>query len=222
MSTNLPSLLLIEDDPAQRILLAAYLAQGGFRVLEADSMAQARAQLARTEPSLALLDLNLPDGNGLDLLDGFLLRAIPVIILTCRPEDRIPALERGADDFLDKPFHPRELLARAHNLLRRRGQPPAGALPFRQDLERRCVVDAQGRTVVLTQGEFNLLHALVAAQGRVVSRADLLECISPDGGSSSGRSVDVLISRLRRKLEPDPRSPRLLLTALGLGYRLQA
>jgi two-component system, OmpR family, torCAD operon response regulator TorR len=214
-------LLLIEDDPAQRLLLAAYLRQDGFRVLEAGNLAQGRALLQAGPPDLVLLDLNLPDGDGLELARELLRRDILVIIVTSRPQDRIPALELGADDYLDKPYQPRELLARVRNLLRRRGGQAVCFGGYRQDGERRSLTGADGREVNLTRGEFDLLAALVEARGRVVSRADLLECISPDGTSIAGRSVDVLISRLRRKLETAPGNPRLLVTVPGLGYRLQ-
>ncbi len=214
-------LLLIEDDPAQRLLLAAYLRRDGFEVLEAATMARSRALMKGSPPDLVLLDLNLPDGDGLELARELLRREILTIIVTSRPEDRIPALELGADDYLDKPCQPRELLARVRNLLRRRGRPAQCFGGYRQDRERRSMVDADGRAVNLTRGEFDLLAALVEARGRVVSRADLLECISPDGTSTAGRSVDVLISRLRRKLEADPGNPRFLVTVPGLGYRLQ-
>lgn len=218
------SVLLLEDDPAQRLLLAAYLRQAGLQVNEADSLAQARTLIGEYLPRLALLDLNLPDGDGFDLLRELLQRGIPVIVVTCRPEDRIPALEIGADDFLDKPYHPRELLARVHNVLRRCKDltPQSVRLgSFHLDLEGRSLVDAHGEEVGLTRGEFDLLAALVEGRGRVVGRADLSELVSPDGAGTCGRSVDVLVSRLRHKLEADPKNPRLLLTAPGIGYRLR-
>ncbi|MFZ1614335.1 MAG: response regulator transcription factor [Holophaga sp.] len=216
-------ILLLEDDSAQRLLLAAYLRQDGFEVLEADCLAQGRAHMKDGAPHLVLLDLNLPDGDGLVLARELLQKAIPVIIVTSRPEDRIPALELGADDYLDKPFQPRELLARIHNLLRRCGEAPHVLQlgTFRFDPKRRHLRDATGASVNLTRGEFELLEALVAAKGRVVHRTDLSELISPDGAGLGGRSVDVLVSRLRHKLETDPSNPNLLLTAPGIGYRIQ-
>ena len=222
---TLPCLLLIEGDPAQRVLLGVYLTQDGFRVLEAGTPAEGRLRIAEATPRLVVLDLDLPDGTGPALLEELLASNLPVIALTSLPEDRIPALEQGAEDCMEKPFNPRELLAKAHNILRRNGVPSAWGTPFglfHQDPERRCVWDVHGEVVDLSRGEFELLSRLLAAHGRVVSRADLLECISPNGSSSCGRSVDVLVSRLRRKLEPNSREPRLLLTAPGIGYRIQA
>lgn len=217
-------ILLVEDDPAQRLLLAAYLRQDGFQVLEADCLAQGRAQAREGILHLVLLDLTLPDGDGLELARELLLRNLPVIILTSRAEDRIPALELGADDYLDKPFQPRELLARIHNLLRRCGEQPKPDFrfgSFKLSLERRTLMGSDGKEVLLTRGEFQLLEALLEAKGRVVPRADLSELISGEGAGLGGRSVDVLVSRLRHKLEPDPSNPNLLLTAPGIGYRIQ-
>ena len=216
-------ILLLEDDPAQRLLLAAYLRQDGFEVVESESLAQSRAFIQENAPNLVLLDLILPDGDGLELAREVLQRDIPVIIVTSRPEDRIPALELGADDYLDKPYHPRELLARVHNVLKRCRNLSAQVLPvgtFQLDLERRRLLNLEGKEVSLTRGEFDLLAALAAAQGRMASRADLSELVSPDGAGVCGRSVDVLVSRLRQKLEADPRHPCLVLTAPGHGYRL--
>ncbi len=219
-----PHILLLEDDPAQRLLLAAYLRTSGCQVREAESLGQGRAFLEEGAPSLALVDLNLPDGDGLELAREMIRRGIPVIIVTSRPQDRIPALELGADDYLDKPYQPRELLARVQNVLRRCGQRASGSIRFGTfllDLERRQVRADDGGEIGLTRGEFDLLAALARAQGRVASRADLAELVSPDGNGAGGRSVDVLVSRLRHKLEADPGNPSLLLTAPGYGYRLR-
>lgn len=217
-------ILLLEDDPAQRLLLAAYLRTAGCRVQEAESLAQGRAFMEEGAPSLALVDLNLPDGDGLELARNMIRRGIPVIIVTSRMQDRIPALELGADDYLDKPYQPRELLARVQNVLRRCGQRASRTLQigtFQLDLERRQVRNADGGEIGLTRGEFDLLAALALAQGRVSSRAVLAELVSPEGNGAGGRSVDVLVSRLRHKLEEDPGNPSLVLTAPGYGYRLR-
>ncbi len=218
------AILLIEDDPAQRLLLAAYLRQAAFQVEEAGTLAQGRARAAATHPSLVLLDLNLPDGDGLELTRELIRRAIPVLIVTSRPKDRLLALELGADDFVEKPYDPRELLARIQNLLRRCGGTSTYPLPigsFHMDVAGRRLLDDRGREITLTRGEFDLLAALLEARGRVVSRADLSEIISPEGGTVCSRSVDTLISRLRRKLADDPRTPGLLQTVPGVGYRAE-
>jgi DNA-binding response OmpR family regulator len=218
-------LLLIEDDPAQRLLLAAYLRNAGFQVVEAESVAQGRTQIQKAKPRLVLLDLNLPDGDGLVFARELRQHDLPMIIVSIREEDRIDGLELGVDDFVTKPYQPRELVARVNNVLRRSQSAPAGTLrrfgAYLLDPACRLVRDGSGREVELTQGEFNLLAELVHASGRVVSRADLAEAIHPEGEIPSGRSVDVLISRLRQKLEPDPASPRLILTVPGQGYRLR-
>nr|WP_320132623.1 response regulator transcription factor [uncultured Holophaga sp.] len=219
-------LLLVEDEPAQRQLLAAYLGRADYGVLEAGSMAEAQAQLAVGRPDLAVVDLNLPDGDGLELALGLSQGGLPVIVVSARETDRLRGLEAGLDDFVVKPCNPRELVARASNILRRcRGQRVTGLCvfgPYRLDAERRLVLDAGGGVIALTRGEFDLLGELVLARGRVRTRSQLAEALNPEGGSGSWRSVDVLMSRLRQKLEADPHKPALLLTAPGYGYRLNA
>jgi len=218
------AILLIEDDPAQRLLLAAYLRQANFQVEEAGTLAQGRALATAVHPSLVLLDLNLPDGDGLDLARELIRRGTSVFVVTSRPKDRLLALELGAVDFVEKPYDPRELLARIQNLLRRRGGPslqPHALGSFLLDAPRRRLVDGQGREVPLTRGEFDLLSALVEARGRVLTRAHLAEIISPEGDTAGGRSVDTLVSRLRRKLTDDPKHPCLVQTMPGVGYRVQ-
>jgi two-component system torCAD operon response regulator TorR len=217
-------ILLLEDELAQRLLLAAYLRQAGFQVQEAATLAEARALAAREAPHLALVDLNLPDGDGLGLARELRRLNLPVVILTCRAEDRVRALEGSADDFLDKPFDPRELLARVRNLLRRSGPGGGAAVEalgcYRLDRGRRQVLLESGAPLALTRGEYEILAELAEARGRALCRAELAEAVSPEGQAASLRSVDVLVSRLRRKLEADPGHPRLLLTVPGYGYRL--
>lgn len=217
-----PGILLIEDDPAQRLLLAAYLRQDGLAVVEAGTLAEAHSRL-ETRPDLVLLDLTLPDGDGLDLARSLVGRGVPVLVVTCRPGDQLRALELGADDFVCKPYDPRELLARIRNLLRRCGRPsqPLAMGAYRLDPQGRRLLDPDGAEVALTRGEFDLLEALCAARGRVLSRGYLADVLNPEG-DGGGRSVDVLVSRLRRKLADDPRRPGLLQTVPGVGYRLRA
>lgn len=217
-----PTLLLVEDDPAQRLLLGAYLRQGGHVVVEAGTLAEARTKVAEAAPALVLLDLGLPDGDGLVLARELRAREVPLVIVTSREGDRLLALELGADDYLVKPYDPRELAARVANVLRRCLRAPEGLRvgSYVLDGERRTLQDAQGKPIELTPGEFALLLELAEARGCVVGRAQLSEAVSPDRDASNLRSVDVLVSRLRQKLEPDPANPRLILTAQGLGYRL--
>lgn len=216
------TLLLVEDDPAQRLLLGAYLRQGGHEVAEVGTLAEARARVAEVVPALVLLDLGLPDGDGLTLARELRAQDVPLMIVTSREGDRLVGLELGADDYLVKPFDPRELAARVTNVLRRCQRAPEGLRvgPYALDVERRTLEDAQGRDVELTPGEFALLAELAEARGRVVGRAQLAEAISPDRDTSTLRSVDVLVSRLRHKLEADPANPSLILTVSGIGYRL--
>ncbi|MFZ1614864.1 MAG: response regulator transcription factor, partial [Holophaga sp.] len=172
---------------------------------------------------LILLDLNLPKGEGLAFAQEILNRQIPLIMVSNRPQDKILALELGVDDYLDKPYQPRELLARIQNLLRRYQSLLPEAFHFGLfclDPSGRRLMNAEGKEVGITRGEFDLLAALLKAKGRVLSRAQLSEIISPDGAVVSNRSVDTLVFRLRRKLADDPRCPTLLQTIPGVGYRM--
>ncbi len=217
------SILLIEDDLAQRLSLAAYLRQANLGVSEADSLSQGRSLIDIKQPRLILLDLNLPKGEGLAFAQEILNRQIPLIMVSNRPQDKILALELGVDDYLDKPYQPRELLARIQNLLRRYQSLLPEAFHFGLfclDPSGRRLMNAEGKEVGITRGEFDLLAALLKAKGRVLSRAQLSEIISPDGAVVSNRSVDTLVFRLRRKLADDPRCPTLLQTIPGVGYRM--
>lgn len=226
--------LVLEDEPATRALLASLLEAEGYRVTTAELGAQALDLVAHYNFDLILLDLNLPDEDGLFIARELRAKSdVGIIILTSRKEDidRVIGLEMGADDYVTKPFFPRELVARVKNLLRRlapaRGtRREAGAgREIRQfdgwvmDLARRSLTNAQGREISLTRAEFDLLTALVNSAGRVLSRDQLLDAIGSQFWTPVDRTIDVLVSRLRRKMEIDPKSPTIILTSHGYGYK---
>jgi len=223
-------ILVVDDDARLRSLLQRYLAGEGFRVTTADTAADARAKLRAINPDLMVLDVMMPGESGLDLTSGLrrtLGHDLPVLLLTARgaPEDRIAGFEAGADDYLPKPFEPRELVLRIRAMLRR-APPPApqapagpvqlGVLTF--DRERAELRDASG-PVRLTGGEAALLAALAARPNEVLSREDIAETLGMD--EAGERAIDVQITRLRRKVEADPREPRFLHTVRGRGYVLK-
>jgi two-component system phosphate regulon response regulator OmpR len=228
MSETEPHLLVVDDDGRLRELLRRYLSDNGFRVTVAADAREARANLASFAFDLIVLDVMMPGENGLDLTaalrgDGRTPR-IPVLLLTAmaEPEDRINGLEQGADDFLAKPFEPRELVLRIRNIIDRHGVPDdaAGSVRFgvfRFDLAR-AELFRGGEIVHLTSAEAGLLSGLAARAGQAVSREDLSQS-APLGGNI--RNVDVQMTRLRRKIEPDPRYPRYLQTVRGTGYALK-
>ena len=217
-------LLVVDDDERLCSLLQRYLTGEGFRVTTARDAAEARTKLASVAFDLIVLDLMLPGETGLDFTRDWRRRsALPILMLTARGEvdDRISGLESGADDYLAKPFEPKELLLRIRTILRRAG----GARPQKRlafgdcefDSERQLLVRA-GKTVRLTQAETALLAAFATRPGMVLSRDDLAELGIAQG---QGRTIDVQVTRLRRKIEPDPRFPRYLQTVRGKGYVLQ-
>jgi two-component system, OmpR family, response regulator len=229
----LPHVLVVDDDPAMRQLVEDYLGQNDFRVSGADSGAQLFGTLGSSVVDLVLLDLRLRGEDGMQLLRQ--LRAdshIPVIILTGRIEeaDRVMGLELGADDYLTKPFSPRELLARIRTVLRRThaGQEVHGApvcrayrLPgWELNLRTRRLTCSDGGDVPLSNGEFNLLAALLATANRVVTRDQLIELSRRYDNEVYDRAIDVQILRLRRKIESDPAEPRIIVTERGVGYRV--
>jgi two-component system OmpR family response regulator len=231
----LPHVLIVDDDAEIRDLLVRYLGRHGFRV---DGAADGRAMhrlLKDGRFDLVVLDLMLPGEDGLSLCRR--LRAetdLPVIMLTAVGEeiDRIVGLEMGADDYLAKPFNPRELLARIRAVLRRsRIAPPVddsrrpAVLTFagwRLDPARRELHAPDGALVPLTGGEFDLLQALALRPNRVLSRDQLLDLSRDRGAQLFDRSIDVQLSRLRRKIETDPKDPKLIKTVRGGGYVLSA
>ena len=228
MSDLEPHLLVVDDDLRLRELLRRYLAENGFRVTVAAGTQEARTQLAGFAFDLIVLDVMMPGESGLDLTGA--LRSeertprIPILLLTAmaEPEDRVNGLERGADDYLAKPFEPRELVLRIRNILDRRGAPDAAPRAvrfgvFRFDLARGELFRG-GDIVHLTAAEAGLLASLAARAGEAVSREDLSQSAQFGGNI---RNVDVQMTRLRRKIEPDPRYPRYLQTVRGTGYVLK-
>jgi len=229
----LPHVLVVDDDADLRQLVDEYLGRNDFRVSGVVDGAGLIAALRRQVLDLVLLDLRLPGEDGMQLLRQ--LRAdsqIPVIILTGRTEeaDRIMGLELGADDYLTKPFSPRELLARIRTVLRRthagkevHGAPVCRAyrLPgWELNLRTRRLTAQDGSAVSLSNGEFNLLAALLATANRVVTRDQLIELSRRYDNEIYDRAVDVQILRLRRKIERNPAEPRIIVTERGVGYRV--
>jgi len=225
--------LVVDDDVAVRQLVDDYLGQNDFRVSGATGGAELMGAFRAQVIDLVLLDLRLHGEDGMQLLRQ--LRAesqIPVIILTGRAEeaDRVMGLELGADDYLTKPFSPRELLARIRTVLRRAhaGQETHGARVCRAyripgwelNLRTRRLTGRDGADVALSNGEFNLLAALLASANRVVTRDQLIEMSRRYDNEVYDRAVDVQILRLRRKIESNPAEPEIIVTARGIGYRV--
>ena len=221
-------LLVVDDDARLRELLRRYLLENGFRVTVAADAAEARGNLASFAFDLIVLDVMMPGENGLDLTRD--LRSddaaprIPILLLTAmaEPEDRVNGLEEGADDYLAKPFEPRELVLRIRNILERRATADEVAREVRFGAFRFDVARSElfrgGEIVRLTAAEAGLLANLAARVGQAVSREELSQS-TPLGGNI--RNVDVQMTRLRRKIESDPRYPRYLQTVRGTGYALK-
>ncbi|MSO99836.1 MAG: response regulator transcription factor [Acetobacteraceae bacterium] len=225
-------ILVVEDDARLRDRLARFLTGEGFRVTAAADAADARARMRGISPDLLVLDVMMPGESGLDLTRS--LREdqgsdLPVLMLTARgaPEDRIAGFEAGADDYLPKPFEPRELVLRIRALLRRAPAPvppaPAPSGPVRIgtawfDLERGELA-GPGGPIRLTGGEAALLMALATRPNEILSREDIATALGTDDAGE--RAVDVQVTRLRRKIEADPREPRFLHTVRGRGYVLK-
>jgi two-component system torCAD operon response regulator TorR len=226
---SLPShIVVVEDEATTRGLLAGHFASEGYRVSEVGDGDGLRDLLSRDRADLVTLDIRLPGEDGISLLRR--LRDEPqlgIMVVTIRADDvdRILALELGADDFLTKPVNERELLARARNILRRTLGAPAMPEPAQVrlsgwSLDRTAlhVERPDGHRARLTRGEFELFKALLERTDHVLSRADLLAALTHRGDVPSQRTVDVLIGRLRRKIEPDPPRPRFIVTEHGHGY----
>jgi len=228
MSETEPHLLVVDDDLRLRNLLRRYLSENGFRVTVSGDAEEARANLKSFAFDLIVLDVMMPGESGLDLTRALRGRGapprVPVLLLTAmaEPEDRVNGLENGADDYLPKPFEPRELVLRIRNILQRR---PASELlrtelrfgAYRFDIARGELFRG-GEIVRLTAAEAGLLSNLAESAGDVVSREELSQSAQFGGNV---RNVDVLMARLRRKIETDPRYPRYLQTVRGTGYALK-
>ncbi|WP_404385642.1 response regulator [Caenispirillum salinarum] len=237
MSTDAPHLLVVDDDAEIRDLLDRFLSKHGFTVSTAADGPAMHARMAEAAPDLLVLDLMLPGEDGLSLCRA--LRAAgdrtPIIMLTAMGEDvdRIVGLEMGADDYLPKPFNPRELVARAKAVLRR-AEPHAAADPpeegdveppalyrfagFTLDRATRACTGPDGAAVELSAGEYDMLMAFLEHPRRVLSRDQLLDLARGRQAMPFDRSVDIQVSRLRRKIEPDPKNPSLIKTVRGGGY----
>ncbi|HEY7470551.1 MAG TPA: response regulator transcription factor [Acidimicrobiia bacterium] len=220
-------ILLVDDEPRIREVVAGYLRRDGYSVETAVDGETARRHLARFKPDLVVLDLMLPAVSGFDVLSEIRREGdLPVILLTARAEeaDRVAGLELGADDYVVKPFSPRELVARVRTVLRRAGPSPlTGSVSFdgiEIDTSRR-VATVEQRAVELTAREFDLLAFLVGHPHQVFTRGQLLEKVWDSSAEwQDPATVTVHVRRLRQKLETDPQSPRWVQTVWGVGYRL--
>jgi len=230
-------MLVVDDDPRIRQMLVRYFEDESFRVTAVADGAGMRAAMQREMPDIVLLDLVLPGGeDGISLARDLRARSdVPIIMLTGRDDvvDRVVGLEVGADDYVAKPFHLRELLARVRTILRRRAAPAPAATPpatgeggdavlafegWRLDLARRSLTDPDGRPVELTTGEFDMLVVLVRHPGRVFTRDALMDMTRGRTWDGTDRTIDAQILRLRRKIEPDRTRPRLIKSVRGVGY----
>jgi len=230
-SSDKPHILVVDDDTRLRELLKSFLSRNDFRVTTAASAAEARQRLGSLDFDLIVLDVMMPGETGLEFA-GELRRTddVPILMLTAMVEtkDRIAGLEKGVDDYLGKPFEPRELLLRIQSVLRR-GRPATATAaavsetprqvafgPMQFDLELGELTD-KGKRVALTDAEIALMRAFTGRIGEVLSRETLCKSV---GANVNERAIDVQVTRLRRKIEPDPSFPRYLRTVRGQGYRL--
>jgi DNA-binding response OmpR family regulator len=219
-------ILVVDDEPKIVRLVADYLEAAGFTVLTARSGDEALMRVRTDAPDLVVLDLGLPALDGLDVTRA-IRRAgdVPIIMLTARDgeTDRVIGLELGADDYVTKPFSPRELVARVRAVLRRHAGMAEMEILRAGDLEldiARMRVTRAGTAIELTATEFALLAFMARQPGRVFTRSQLLDAIHGIAFESYERAIDAHVKNIRRKLEPEPRTPRYLLTVYGVGYRL--
>ncbi|WP_133497145.1 response regulator [Stakelama pacifica] len=230
-----PHLLLVDDERSIREPLAQYLTKQGFRVTQSGDAESARARLNAYSIDLVILDIMMPGEDGLSLCRHIRATSeVPVILLTAKAEetDRIVGLEIGADDYVTKPFSPRELAARIKVVLRRadsggarQNGPDASAFSFAGwvlKTAERALVDREGVTVALSSGEYNLLHVLVTRPRQVLTRDQLLDLTQGREAAAFDRAIDNQVSRLRKKIEPDPKNPQIIKTVWGGGYTLAA
>ncbi|MBQ5766009.1 MAG: two-component system response regulator OmpR [Burkholderiaceae bacterium] len=232
MTERTPKLLVVDDDPRLRDLLRRYLGENGFTVFVAENGVAMNRLWLRERFDALILDLMMPGEDGLQILRRLREQKdmTPIIMLTARGEDvdRIVGLEMGADDYIPKPFNPRELLARIHAVLRRR---PANEVPGAPSMEGEVVkfgefeldlgtreLRKNGEPMPLTTGEFAVLKAFARHPGQPLSRDKLMEIARGREYEAFDRSLDVQVSRLRKLIEPDPSKPRFLQTVWGLGY----
>jgi two-component system, OmpR family, phosphate regulon response regulator OmpR len=223
LTDDAPHILVVDDDERIRDLLAGYLRQNGFRVTQSESGAAARAQMEGLAFDCLILDVMMPGESGFDIAGRLRQESdVPILMLTARsePEHRVRGLELGVDDYVPKPFEPRELLLRLQNILRRRTSPQAKAGevrfgPFVFDL-RRNELKRDGELVHLTDREREVLREFALSGGDPVTREDLARL----GEYENERAVDVQINRLRQKIETDPANPAYLHTVRGKGYVL--
>lgn len=228
MTQAMHQILVIEDDASLRDILRALLGSVGFRIIEAPSAGRADIEARAHKPDLLLVDLGLPDGDGLAVIRAVRgWSPVPIIVLSARTmeEQKIAALDAGADDYITKPFSAPELLARVRAALRRnvRASDQSPVLSFAQvtvDLERR---EAKGPTgpVHLTPLEFRVLECMARYSGRIVMQNQLIREVWGPNHQGDTRSLRVCMKNLRAKLEPQPHHPQFLLTEAGLGYRLR-
>jgi two-component system alkaline phosphatase synthesis response regulator PhoP len=220
------TVLVVEDELRIASLVRDYLEQAGFAVLQAGDGAEALSLARAVKPDMIILDLGLPSRDGLDVTRSLRERsAVPIIMLTARTDeaDRIVGLELGADDYVTKPFSPKELVARVLAVLRRAEATLGGGEVVRSgpvtiDIPKRKVT-VHGETVDLTATEFDVLLTLARHPGRIYTRAQLLDTVHGVAFDSYERSIDAHVKNIRRKIEPDPRRPTLVVTVYGVGYK---
>lgn len=228
-----PAVLVVEDDPGLRVLIARALQQNGFTVVQASSGAEMWNSLEQRPVDLIILDVMLPGKNGIDLCREIRSRSdVPIIFVSAKVDetDRVIGLELGADDYIPKPFGTRELIARIRAVLRRRPTESGFSGPSTErvrfagwavDVRRRAVFSPTGASIDLTGAEFDLLTSFIGSPQRVLGRERLIELSRVRLGDSSDRSIDVLVSRLRRKLSSAGQSAPIV-TVRGVGYMLTA